>query len=165
MAGYLERSGNLCYDGRMERAHSILQRIHHVGHAVSDLQDAMTLYTSVFGGVLAEREDLPERGVSVAWITFVGGGPRIELLTPYADLGPEQSPVAKFLAVRGPGVHHIAYQVDDVARALAILTDPSGFGLQAVDDRPRPGSAGTRVAFIHPRSTSGVLFELVEVLA
>jgi methylmalonyl-CoA/ethylmalonyl-CoA epimerase len=125
----------------------------HVAVAVDSIDDSLSALESVTGAEGSPREQVPSQGVEVC---FVGTGPgRLELLQP---LGPE-TPVGRFLAKRGPGLHHIAYRVTDIAAALRRL---EAAGLELIDREPRAGAHGHRVAFIHPRSTGGVLIELVE---
>jgi methylmalonyl-CoA epimerase len=126
--------------------------IHHLGVAVADLDEAVDRYRLLFGAELEHRETVAEQGVEAVSLR-VGDG-RVELL---ASLGPE-TPVGKFLAQRGPGMHHVAYEVDDVASELARL---AAAGAELIDERPRPGFFGLEVAFIHPDATGGVLSELV----
>jgi len=127
--------------------------VHHIGHAVVDLDVAIGTYESVLGGRLEHRETVPAQGVEAA--TIMLGRDRIELLRP---LG-EDTPVGKFLANRGPGMHHVALQVDDIEVALA---DAAAAGAELIDETPRVGLFGLRVAFIHPKSVEGVLVELVQ---
>ena len=126
--------------------------IHHVGVAVADLDAALDRYQRLFGAELEHRETVPEQGVEAASLR-VGEG-RLELL---ASLGPE-TPVGKFLAKRGPGMHHVAFEVDDVGAELARL---AGDGAALIDAAPRRGAFGLQVAFVHPDATGGVLAELV----
>jgi methylmalonyl-CoA epimerase len=126
--------------------------IHHLGVAVADLDDAVTTYERVFGARLEHRETVPEQGVEAASMR-VGDG-RVELL---ASLG-EETPVGKFLAKRGPGMHHVAFEVTDVRSALDQLADE---GVELVDEAPRQGLFGLEVAFLHPDALDGVLAELV----
>jgi methylmalonyl-CoA/ethylmalonyl-CoA epimerase len=126
--------------------------IHHLGVAVEDLDQAVTTYERVFGARLEHRETVPDQGVEAACLR-VGEG-RVELL---ASLG-EDTPVGKFLAKRGPGMHHVAYEVADVGEAIDEL---AGKGIELVDDRPRQGLFGLEVAFLHPDALDGVLAELV----
>jgi methylmalonyl-CoA/ethylmalonyl-CoA epimerase len=128
-------------------------RIDHVGVAVEDLDAALELYESSFAMPLAHRETVEEQGVE-AVLLDVGDG-HVELLRP---LGPETA-VGKFLARKGPGLHHVAYAVDDIDATLEKL---SAAGLDLIDGEPRVGIRGSRVAFLHPRSTGGVLTEIVE---
>jgi methylmalonyl-CoA epimerase len=126
--------------------------IHHLGVAVADLDQAVTTYERVFGARLEHRETVPDQGVEAASLR-VGEG-RVELL---ASLG-EDTPVGKFLAKRGPGMHHVAYEVADVGKAIDEL---AGKGIELVDERPRQGLFGLEVAFLHPDALDGVLAELV----
>ena len=126
--------------------------IHHVGFAVADLDEAIATYERLFGARLHGRETLPEQGVEAAGL-FVGEN-RVELL---AATG-EETPVGRFLARRGPGMHHVALETDDVGRALAELT---ASGAQLIDERPRRGLFGLEVAFVHPDAVHGVLTEVV----
>jgi methylmalonyl-CoA/ethylmalonyl-CoA epimerase len=126
--------------------------IHHLGVAVEDLDEAVTTYEQLFGASVEHRETVPEQGVEAASLK-VGEG-RVELL---ASLG-EETPVGKFLTKRGPGMHHVAYEVDDVRAAIDEL---SAKGVELVDDQPRRGLFGLEVAFLHPDAVHGVLAELV----
>jgi methylmalonyl-CoA/ethylmalonyl-CoA epimerase len=133
-------------------------RIDHVGMAVRDLEAAIELYTGTFGLTLAGRETNEAQGVREAMLHVSdapGGASYVQLLEP---LGPD-TPVGKFLAGRGEGVHHIGYGVADVAAALAELREE---GVRLVDERPRHGSLGASIAFLHPKSVGGVLTELVQ---
>ncbi len=120
--------------------------------AVEDLDDAISSYERLFGAELAGRETQDEQGVEAASLR-VGSG-HVELL---AALGPE-TPVGRFLAKRGPGMHHLAYEVEDLPAELARLEDE---GVRLIDAAPRRGLFGTQVAFVHPESVGGVLSELV----
>ena len=126
--------------------------IHHLGVAVEDLDEAVTTYERIFGARLEHRETVPDQGVEAAFLK-VGEG-RVELL---ASLG-EETPVGKFLTKRGPGMHHVAYEVSDLA---ASLTELAGAGAELIDERPREGLFGLEVAFVHPDSVHGVLSEVV----
>jgi methylmalonyl-CoA/ethylmalonyl-CoA epimerase len=130
----------------------VANRIHHLGIAVHELDAAIATYEQLFGARLEHRETLPEQGVEAASLTV--GDSRIELLQ---ALGPE-TPVGRFLASRGPGMHHVAFQVADLAAELARL---SAEGARLIDETPRRGLFGLQVAFVHPESTGGVLAELV----
>jgi methylmalonyl-CoA/ethylmalonyl-CoA epimerase len=130
--------------------------IDHVGVAVDDLDAALALYEGTFGMPVAHRETVSEQGVE-AVLLDVGDG-HVELLRP---LG-ERTAVGKFLARRGPGLHHVAYRVDDIESALARLRE---LEIELIDTEPRTGIRGSRVAFLHPRSTGGVLTEIVEPAA
>ena len=128
-------------------------RIDHIGVAVEDLDAAIELYRGPFDMPEQHRETVEDQGVE-AVLLEVGEG-HVELLRP---LG-EESAVGKFLAKRGPGLHHVAYQTDDIDRTLGAVRDA---GIDLIDERPRVGIRGSRVAFLHPRSTGGVLTEIVE---
>lgn len=124
--------------------------VDHVALAVASLDDALPLYERLSGASGSRPETLPSQGVRVA---FVGD---LELLEPLdAD-----SPVGRFLARRGPGLHHIAYRTGDLRSELRRL---AAQGYELIDTEPRPGARGHQVAFLHPRSTGGVLVELVQV--
>ena len=131
----------------------MLSVIDHVGVAVEDIDSALPLYRTALGMELVHRETVAEQGVDAALLD-IGDG-HVELLQP---LGPETS-VGKFLARRGPGLHHVAYRVDDIEAALAAL---AAAGLRLIDETPRIGIRGSRVAFLHPASTGGVLTEIVQ---
>ena len=135
----------------------MLTRIDHVGVAVRDLDTAIELYTTLFGLTVAGRETNEAQGVREAMLNVgdsPGGASYVQLLEP---LGPD-TPVGRFLEQRGEGVHHVGYGVDDVAAALEALR---GDGVRLVDERPRHGSLGASIAFLHPKSVGGVLTELV----
>jgi methylmalonyl-CoA epimerase len=131
----------------------VLGRIDHIGVAVADLEDALPLYRDSLGMPLVHREVVEEQGVEAALLD-VGEG-HVELLAP---LGPD-TPVGRFLSQRGPGLHHVAYQVGDVSATLEALR---AAGLRLIDEEPRVGIRDSRVAFVHPRSTGGVLTEIVQ---
>ncbi len=131
----------------------MLGAIDHTGIAVSDLDQALPFYVEVLSLPLVHRETIAEQGVEAALLDV--GDAHVELIAP---LGPE-SGVARFLAVRGPGLHHIAYRVDDIEATLASL---SAAGVRLIDERPRVGIRGSRVAFLHPSATGGVLTEIIE---
>ena len=126
--------------------------IHHVGVAVDDLDRALATYVDVLGGTLEHREALAEQGVEAAAVLV--GADRVELL---AATG-EDTPVGRFVAKRGPGMHHVAYLVDDVGAALH---DLAAAGLELIDEAPRRGLFGLEVAFVHPDAVHGVLTEVV----
>jgi methylmalonyl-CoA/ethylmalonyl-CoA epimerase len=126
--------------------------IHHFGVAVEDLDEAVATYERLFGAELEHRATVPEQGVEAAAV-LVGTG-RVELL---ASLG-DETPVGKFLADRGPGMHHVAYEVADIRAALA---DLAAGGAELIDAEPRQGMFGLEVAFIHPDAVHGVLSEVV----
>jgi methylmalonyl-CoA/ethylmalonyl-CoA epimerase len=128
-------------------------RIDHIGVAVEDIDAAIELYRDGFGMELAHRETVESQGVE-AVLLDVGDG-HVELLAP---LGPD-TPVGKYLAKNGTGLHHVAYAVDDIDSALEKI---AAAGIQLIDSEPRTGIRDSRVAFLHPRSTGGVLTEIVE---
>ena len=129
------------------------QGIHHIGHAVDDLSGAVDTYVRLFGAAVEHRETVPAQGVEA--VTVRVGGDRIELMRPLAA----DTPVGRFLASRGPGMHHVAYLVDDIR---ASLRDAEAAGAELIDTEPRPGLFGLQVAFIHPGSVAGVLVEYVQ---
>ena len=131
----------------------MFDRIDHIGVAVEDLDAAVELYRERFGMAQQHREVVEEQGVE-AVLLEVGEG-HVELLSP---LGPDTA-VGKFLASRGPGLHHVAYQTSDIDSALEQVR---AAGLPVIDEQPRVGIRGSRVAFLHPKATGGVLTELVE---
>jgi len=131
----------------------VFGRIDHIGVAVEDLDAAIALYEQSFEMELAHRETVESQGVE-AILLDVGDG-HVELLAP---LGPD-TPVGKYLARKGPGLHHVAYAVDDIDAELSRL---AGAGVELIDSEARTGIRGSRVAFLHPRATGGVLTEIVE---
>ena len=128
-------------------------RVDHIGVAVEDLDAAIALHERDYGMALVHREVLDEQGVEAVLLDV--GENHVELLRP---LG-EDTPVGRFLANRGPGLHHVAYQVGDVDAALAQLRER---GLRLIDETPRTGIRGSRVAFLHPAASGGVLTEIVQ---
>ena len=126
--------------------------VHHVGFAVTDLDEAVETYGRLFGATLEHRDAVAEQGVEAASVLV--GPSRIELLVPTGD----DTPVGRFLANRGPGMHHVAYEVDDVGSALAGLEHA---GAELIDQVPRRGLFGLQVAFVHPDAVHGVLTEVV----
>jgi methylmalonyl-CoA epimerase len=128
-------------------------QIDHVGVAVEDLDAAIALHEQTYGLALAHREVVEDQGVEA--VLLDAGESHVELLRP---LQPDTA-VGRFLASRGPGLHHVAYRVDDIDAALDALRDR---GLQLIDETPRAGIRDSRVAFVHPRSTGGVLTEIVQ---
>ena len=131
----------------------MLTEVDHVGIAVEDLDAAVEHYRRAFGIEPTHREVVETQGVEE--VLFAVGTSYIQLL---GALGPE-TPVGRFLAEHGPGVHHVAFRVQGIARALEHLRAE---GIRLVDEAPRPGSRGTRVAFVHPTGMGGVLVELVQ---
>ena len=130
--------------------------IDHVGVAVSDLDAALALYQESFGMPVAHRETVTEQGVEAVLLDV--GDCHVELLRP---LGPE-TPVGKYLERKGPGLHPVAYRVDDIE---AVLGELKAGGVELIDREPRTGIRGSRVAFLHPKATGGVLTEIVEPAA
>lgn len=126
--------------------------IHHVGVAVADLDEAVRTYERLFGGRVEHRARVEDQGVEAASMRV--GDSRVELLAALGD----DTPVGKFIAKRGPGMHHVAYEVDDVAAALAELAEQ---GAELIDVVPRAGLFGLEVAFVHPDSVHGILSEVV----
>jgi methylmalonyl-CoA/ethylmalonyl-CoA epimerase len=126
--------------------------IHHLGVAVRDLEEAFDTYSRLFGAELEHRDTLEEQGVDAVALRL--GDSRVELLGARG----EDTPVGRFLTKRGPGMHHVAYWVDDIEAALA---DLAGAGAQLIDEHPRRGLYGLQVAFVHPDSAHGVLAEVV----
>ena len=136
----------------------VLTRIDHVGIACRDLASAVAFYESTFGLVVASREENSEQGVREALLRVAdapAGASYVQLLEP---LGPD-TPVGRFLARHGEGVHHIGYGVTDIEAALASI---GAAGVRLIDARPRHGSMGASIAFLHPKDVGGVLTELVQ---
>jgi len=127
--------------------------VDHLGIAVYSLERARTLYREVLGLVCGGTEEIADQKVRVTW--FQAGNLRIELLEPTA----EDSPIARFLDKNGPGLHHVAYRVADLPATLAALKSA---GVRLIDDAPRAGAHGMRIAFAHPKSTGGVLTEFCQ---
>ncbi len=131
----------------------ILTEIDHVAIAVHDLEAAIAWYADAFGTTVDHRERVERDGVEEALLKVADS--YVQLLTPIRD----DSPVAKFLATKGEGLHHVGYRVDDCAVALQAIKDMGG---RVIDEVPRPGSRGTTVAFVHPKTSFGTLIELVQ---
>jgi len=131
----------------------MLQKISHIGIAVHSIDDALPFYRDVLKMVCSGIEEVPSQKVRVAFLEI--GESRIELLEPTSP----ESPVAKFLEKNGPGMHHVAYQVDDLQAALDEMKKG---GMRLIDETPREGAHGYRIAFIHPKSSGGVLTELCQ---
>jgi methylmalonyl-CoA/ethylmalonyl-CoA epimerase len=131
----------------------MLGAIDHVGVAVTDLDAAITLYTETLGMPLVHREVVDAQGVEAVLLDI--GESHVELLAPLGD----DTPVGKFLAKKGPGLHHVAYRVDDINKVLADLNDE---GVRMIDEVARRGIRGSMVAFMHPAATGGVLTEIVQ---
>jgi methylmalonyl-CoA epimerase len=130
-------------------------KLDHVGIAVPSIDDALGVYTAL-GLELAGTEEVPEQGVRVAFLPI--GDTRLELLEP---TGPD-SPIARHIERRGPGLHHLSFRVDDIRAAMARL---AGAGFRLLSEEPQPGAHGTQVCFIHPKSAAGVLVELSQPAA
>ncbi len=131
----------------------MLQKINHIGIAVTSLEAALPFYQGNLTMPFAGIEEVPEQKVRVAMLQI--GASKIELLEPTSP----ESPIAKFIQKNGAGIHHIAYQVDDLTAAIAkLLAD----GVRMIDESPRSGAHGTQIAFIHPKSSAGVLTELCQ---
>ena len=135
-----------------------LTRIDHMGIACVNLEERISLYESAFGFTVVSREVNEEQGIREAVLELAGGPPGSPYLQLLEPLRPDTA-VGRFIARRGEGLHHIGYGVTDVAAAMAAL---STGGLQVIDKRPRHGSMGASIAFVHPSSVGGVLTELVQ---
>jgi methylmalonyl-CoA/ethylmalonyl-CoA epimerase len=131
----------------------VFRRIDHIGVAVEEIEAALSLWRDSFEMEVAHREVVEEQGVEAVLLDV--GENHVELLAP---LG-QDTPVGKFLARQGPGLHHVAYQVTDIDATLRAL---KGVGMRLIDEQPRTGIRGSRVAFLHPKATAGVLTEIVE---
>jgi len=131
----------------------LVRGLHHVAIVVPSIAEARPLYEGQLGMRAKEPEFVPDQKVNV--LVLHAGSQRLELVEPASD----DSPVSRFLEKRGGGLHHLAYEVDDCAAAIERLL---AAGVRMIDEEPRPGSHGTTIAFVHPRSTGGVLSELVE---
>ena len=131
----------------------ILTEIDHVAIAVNDIDAAIDWYATTFGATVDHRERVDRDGVEEALLKVADS--YVQLLTPIRD----DSPVAKFLASKGEGLHHVGYRVEDCATALQAVKDAGG---RVIDEAPRPGSRGTTVAFVHPKTSFGTLIELVQ---
>lgn len=129
------------------------KKIDHIGIATKSIADALDFYTKGLGMTLEHEEEVPEQMVKTAF--FPVGDVHVELLEPTSD----DSPIAKFIEKKGAGIHHICYEVDDIEAALANLSDQ---GFQLIDKAPRKGAHGKLIAFIHPKSTGGILVELAQ---
>lgn len=130
-----------------------LGEVEHIGIAVRELEEAKRLYCDLLGLEFTGETNMPERGVKVAFLET--GNTKIELLEGTG----EESLVSKFIERKGPGVHHLCFEVGDIGGVLRELSDA---GVRLIDEEPRPGAEGTLVAFLHPKSTSGVLIELLQ---
>jgi methylmalonyl-CoA/ethylmalonyl-CoA epimerase len=131
----------------------VFRRIDHIGVAVDDLDAALSLHAETYAMEVVHRETVESQGVEAILLDV--GENHVELLLPLAD----DTPVGKFLAKRGPGLHHVAYQTDDIETALEGLR---AAGMRLIDETPRTGIRNSRVAFVHPASSGGVLTEIVQ---
>jgi methylmalonyl-CoA epimerase len=129
-----------------------VRELHHVAMAVEDLDEAVALYSRLFGGTVELRDRVESQGVEAAYLRL--GDARIELVAPLAA----DTPVGRFLEKRGPGMHHVAFSVADATEAVRELERE---GATLVDGEPRPGLGGHQVAFVHPESVGGVLVEVI----
>jgi methylmalonyl-CoA/ethylmalonyl-CoA epimerase len=129
-----------------------VRSVHHVAFAVSDLDEAVDTYERLFGARVELRDRMEDQGVEAAYLR-IGSG-RVELVSALT----EDTPVGRFLAKRGPGMHHVAYEVGDVAAAVRSLVSQ---GAELIDSEPRPGLGGHEVSFVHPDSVYGVLVEVI----
>ena len=131
----------------------MLTRIHHIGVAVANLDESIELYRAAIGAELLHREVNEQEGLEAAFLRTGDG--EVELMSATRA----ESPVGKFLAKRGPGLHHVAFGVTDIGKALA---DARGAGAELIDSEPRMGMHGSMIAFVHPKSLGGVLTEFVQ---
>ena len=130
-----------------------LGKLGHIGIAVTDLEEAKKLYSEVLGFTLTAEKEMPERGLKVAFLET--GNTKIELLEGTTP----DSAISKFVEKRGTGIHHLSFEVDDIRRVMKEL---AGEGVRLIDKEPRTGAEGHLTAFMHPRSTMGVLLEIEE---
>ncbi len=133
--------------------HHRLGAVNHIGIAVKNLEEAKKIFSEALGLPCIDEKTLPERGVRVAFLS--SGNTTVELLE---GIGPE-SAVSKFIEQRGPGIHHLCFEADGIERVMKELAES---GVRLIDEKPRPGAEGKPVAFVHPKSTLGVLIELIE---
>ncbi|MGJ7921279.1 methylmalonyl-CoA epimerase [Neobacillus sp. LXY-4] len=131
----------------------MVKKVDHIGIAVKSLEDHVSFYTETLGLHLEGIEEVPSQRVKVAFIHV--GETKLELLEPTSD----DSPIAKFIEKRGEGIHHIALGVESIEARIADMNEK---GIKMIDNAPRPGAHGTKVAFMHPKSTGGVLYEFCE---
>ncbi|HOO59392.1 MAG TPA: methylmalonyl-CoA epimerase [Candidatus Mcinerneyibacteriales bacterium] len=132
---------------------TMIRKIDHVGVAVSSLEEHIPFYRDILGLELVGTEEVPEQKVRVAM--FQVGEVKIELLEPLS----EESPIAKFIEKKGEGIHHLAYDTDDIEDELSVM---KGKGVRLIDEEPRSGAHGSRIAFLHPKSSAKVLTELCQ---
>ena len=134
----------------------MIKRIDHIAIVVDDIEAALGFWRDTLGLDLTHVEDVPDQQAAVAFLPT--GQSELELVKPTSD----DSGVARFLTRRGPGIHHICFEVDDIVHTLSVLRER---GVRLVDEHPRIGTGGKRIAFVHPESTHGVLVELYELTA
>jgi methylmalonyl-CoA/ethylmalonyl-CoA epimerase len=134
-----------------------IKAIDHIGIAVRDLEKSQARWAALLGAVSGPIEELEKRGVRLAKLSFAEG-PNVELVSPLGDA----SPITKFLADRGEGIHHFCFEVEDIG---AMMDKLKKAGLELASEKPQPGAAGDVIAFVHPRSLNGVLLELKEARA
>ncbi|GBD39917.1 4-hydroxymandelate synthase [bacterium HR37] len=133
-----------------------INSLYHIAIAVRDIDKAEKLFTQAFGLEVVHREVVEEQGVKTSMLKAKEGKTAIELIEPLN----ESSPISKFLEKRGEGIHHICFRVEDIESILRHLKE---MGIQLIDESPRPGAYGAKVAFIHPKAVNGVLIELAEL--
>jgi methylmalonyl-CoA/ethylmalonyl-CoA epimerase len=133
--------------------HNRLGAVNHIGIAVQNIEEAKKLFSDALGLPCVDEKTVPERGVKIAFLST--GNTTVELLE---GIGPE-SAVSKFVEQRGPGIHHLCFEVDGIERVMKELAES---GMRLIDEKPRVGAEGKLVAFVHPKSTLGVLIELIE---
>lgn len=134
----------------------VLENLYHVAVAVRSIDEVEKVYEAALGLKVGHREVVEDQGVRTSMLLPEKGGTAVELLEPLSD----ESPISKFLEKRGEGIHHICFLVDDIEAALERLKKE---GVRLIDESPRPGAYHSRVAFIHPKATNGVLIELAEI--
>jgi methylmalonyl-CoA epimerase len=134
----------------------VLENLYHVAVAVRSIDEVEKVYETALGLKVGHREVVEDQGVRTSMLLPEKGGAAVELLEPLSD----ESPISKFLEKRGEGIHHICFLVDDIEAALERLKKE---GVRLIDESPRPGAYHSRVAFIHPKATNGVLIELAEI--
>lgn len=134
----------------------MLENLYHVAVAVRSIDEVEKVYETALGLKVGHREVVEDQGVRTSMLLPEKGGTAVELLEPLSD----ESPISKFLEKRGEGIHHICFLVDDIEAALERLKKE---GVRLIDESPRPGAYHSRVAFIHPKATNGVLIELAEI--
>ena len=132
----------------------MLEKLDHIGIAVNSIDEALPVFRDALGMKYLKTEEIPTQKVRVAFLD--AGGTHVELVEPTSP----DAAVAKHIEARGPGLHHLAWRVADVEKALSLL---KAKGVRLIDEKPRPGAGGKTIAFVHPKSASGVLTELVQL--